>query len=83
MFGSYTFQVSKPRAPTKQNSVVRLANVPANMERDMLELILERHFGGSFSVPPEIKLNGEQGEAIVVFQDIEGRGFILDQFKAN
>jgi hypothetical protein len=72
VFRTNTFQVSKPPPPTKESCVVKLVNVPSHFDDSMLELILERHFGGSFPTPPEITLNEDDGEATVVFQDAAG-----------
>jgi hypothetical protein len=73
VFRTNTFQVSKPPPPpTQESCIVKLVNVPSHFDVSLLELILERHIGGSFPTMPEIMLDEEVGEATVVFQDAAG-----------
>jgi hypothetical protein len=75
VFCNTTFQISRPAAAEvagEPSRVIRLSNLPPSLNKDSLELLLEKQLGSTFSDAPEIQIDSEKGEAIVTLHDVTG-----------
>ena len=69
-----TFTASKPVFASKGSNVVKLFDIPSDVNEDTLELLLENSLGGdSFSKDPVIDINRLNNTARVTFESVEGQ----------